>query len=91
MGLARDLREVGGGALGIFLKAPRDFLHARRTRLAAARKIDPHEVEARLRERDEARKSKDFARADAIRTELRDRGIEVMDTPRGADWRITDG
>ena len=46
------------------------------------------QIEARLGERELARKAKDFARADGLRTELRALGVEIMDTPRGADWRI---
>jgi cysteinyl-tRNA synthetase len=88
--LGRDLREAAGGALGLLGRPPREFLHARRTRLAAARAIVPAEVEERLQEREQARRAKDFTRADAIRTELRARGIEVMDTPAGADWRVSD-
>jgi cysteinyl-tRNA synthetase len=87
--LARDLRSAGG-ALGFFERPPSQFLHARRTRLAAQRGIVPADVDARLVEREQARKAKDFARADAIRAELREKGIVVMDTPRGADWRINE-
>jgi cysteinyl-tRNA synthetase len=43
-------------------------------------------VEARLVEREEARRGRDFARADAIRAELAGRGIAVEDTPRGTRW-----
>jgi hypothetical protein len=25
-----------------------------------------------------------------LRSELRELGVEVMDTPRGADWRVND-
>lgn len=44
-------------------------------------------VEALLAERREARANKNFDRADAIRDELDDMGIEVMDTPEGTTWR----
>ncbi len=88
--LRRDLRDAAGGALGLLTQEPRDFLHARRARLARARGLDVAAVETRLGEREAARRAKDFAQADAIRTELRERGIEVMDTPRGAEWRIND-
>ncbi len=88
--LAKDLRSAAG-ALGLLGRAPVDFLHGRRARLAAQRGIVPADVDAKLREREEARKAKDFARADAIRRELRDKGIEVMDKPGGAaDWRISE-
>jgi cysteinyl-tRNA synthetase len=83
--------DFGAHALGLFQQPPRAFLLARRERLCAAKKIDAAWVDAELRARDEARKAKDFARADAVRQGLRDKGVEVMDTPRGAEWRIVDG
>jgi cysteinyl-tRNA synthetase len=46
------------------------------------------DIDAALRERDEARKAKDFARSDALRKTLADAGIEVMDSPTGSTWRI---
>ncbi|MDO4478484.1 MAG: cysteine--tRNA ligase [Lachnospiraceae bacterium] len=45
------------------------------------------EVEAKIAERQEARKAKDFARADAIRDELAAMGIELMDTKEGVKWK----
>jgi len=44
-------------------------------------------VEARLGEREEARKRRDFAAADRIREELAAQGVEVTDTPVGPCWR----
>ena len=88
--LARDLRDAAAGALGLLERPPRELLHGRRARLAAARGLDVAAVEARLAEREAARKAKDFARADDLRAELRARGIEIMDTPRGADWRVVE-
>ena len=41
------------------------------------------ELEKLIEERQEARKQKDFARADAIRDELAARGITIKDTPQG--------
>jgi cysteinyl-tRNA synthetase len=43
-----------------------------------------HEVEALMDERQRARQSRDFARADALRAQLRERGYVVEDTPQGA-------
>lgn len=45
------------------------------------------EIEGLLTEREQARKDKDWPRADRIRRELRDRGVEVIDTRDGAIWR----
>ncbi len=49
----------------------------------AERDTLPTQVEALRKERDEARKKKDFARADALRNELQSCGYEVKDTPQG--------
>ncbi|MEZ5939288.1 MAG: cysteine--tRNA ligase [Hyphomonadaceae bacterium] len=44
-------------------------------------------IDALVAERIEARKAKDFARADEIRTQLAAEGVEVMDGPQGSTWR----
>ena len=45
------------------------------------------EVEAKIMERRDAKKAKDFARADAIREELKAMGWEITDIPNGAKYR----
>src|SRR5437879_4776878 len=45
-------------------------------------------VEERVAARNQARKSKDFKAADAIRAELVARGVEIEDTPTGTKWRL---
>ncbi|WP_394614264.1 cysteine--tRNA ligase [Lentzea sp. JNUCC 0626] len=47
-------------------------------------------VERLLVERQEARKSRDFARSDALRDQLSDAGIAVEDTPGGPQWTLKD-
>ncbi|MGQ9687658.1 MAG: cysteine synthase [Desulfobaccales bacterium] len=47
---------------------------------------DAH-IEARLKERQAARRQKDWDTADRIRAELEQAGIEVIDTPAGPRWR----
>ncbi len=50
--------------------------------------IDAAEVEARIEDRNEARRNRDFARADAIRDELAARGIELEDSRDGTRWKV---
>ena len=38
--------------------------------------------------RAEAKKAKDFATADAIRDELKAKGIEIKDTREGVEWHL---
>ena len=45
-------------------------------------------VSEQLAERAEARKSKDFARADAIRDALGAAGIAIEDGPQGSTWSL---
>jgi cysteinyl-tRNA synthetase len=45
------------------------------------------EIEALVREREAARRARDFARGDAIRRELAERGIVLEDTKDGVRWR----
>jgi cysteinyl-tRNA synthetase len=51
-----------------------------------ARDADDAEIDELVRQRDEARATKDFAAADAIRDELAARGIQLEDTPGGTIW-----
>ena len=47
---------------------------------------DP-EIDALVAERTAAKKAKNWAEADRIRDLLKERGIEIIDTPQGAKWR----
>ena len=46
------------------------------------------EIEALIEKRQEARKNKDWATADKIRDELKERGIILKDTPQGVTWSM---
>lgn len=45
------------------------------------------QIDALVAERAVAKKNRDFARADAIRSELAARGVTIIDTPSGSTWR----
>ena len=44
-------------------------------------------IEELVSQREEARKRKEWERADAIREQIREMGIEVIDTASGPRWR----
>ncbi|MDU5570222.1 MAG: cysteine--tRNA ligase [Peptoniphilus harei] len=45
------------------------------------------DIEGLIKERNDARKNKDFARADEIRDNLKEMGIEIEDTRSGTTWK----
>ncbi len=55
---------------------------------SAGSRIDDQSL-ALIKEREEARKAKNFARADEIRDELANRGIRIKDTPEGTVWSVS--
>lgn len=78
-----------GGATKAFAKAAMDILMELTTVLGLLQQeveekveISP-EIQALIDERQAARKAKDFAKADEIRDELKERGITLKDTPQG--------
>jgi cysteinyl-tRNA synthetase len=87
-------RELDGGTLGAkgvaVAQAAFDGVMAVLDLLPSVAELDAQLrswVEGRIREREAARKARDFSRADAIRGELLARGVELEDTPGGTRWR----
>lgn len=74
--------------LGLGLDNPKAFLTRVRDRRAVSLGIDCAWVDACLKRRADARASKDFAAADAVRDELLQKGVEMFDTPEGTTWRL---
>jgi cysteinyl-tRNA synthetase len=52
-----------------------------------SRESETDEIDTLIKERNEARARKDFARSDEIRKSLSDRGIILEDTPQGTRWK----
>ena len=48
---------------------------------------DDTRIQALVDERNEAKRARDFTRADAIRAQLADEGVLLEDTPQGVRWR----
>ncbi|MAX50005.1 MAG: cysteine--tRNA ligase [Gammaproteobacteria bacterium] len=46
------------------------------------------EVEKLIKKRSEAKENKNFELADEIRNTLKERGIEIKDTPEGTSWKV---
>lgn len=83
-----ELKTVSD-VLGIFGQDPEAFLEGKKSSRLTGAGLSAAEIEAKIRERRQARVLKDFKRADAIRTELASRGIELKDNSDGTtSWGV---
>jgi cysteinyl-tRNA synthetase len=85
--LAKDL-ATASAELGLGEADPRAWLDEHRARRCTLLAIDTAQVESLIAKRNEARKQKSFAEADAIRADLARLNVEIMDTPAGTRWRV---
>ena len=76
-----------GRVLNLLQADPEEMVKSLRQK-ATDLKISPAEIERFIEERVQARKNKDWARADAIRKQLTDLDILLEDTPQGTIWRV---
>lgn len=82
-----DIKAISN-ILGIFLLDPDSYFKAKKEKGVADMAIDPAEIEALIQERTDARKNKDFARADEIRDHLQSMNVVLEDGPQGTSWRF---
>ena len=93
-GVDRKLKEVlpvimaifreMGKILGVFNKTTEEYFQEKKMYL----NIPPEEIDKIIATRTEARKNKDFKKADEIRKSLEEKGILLEDTAKGTIWRV---
>jgi len=81
--LRRQLRALGG-LLGLLGRESEQFLQGGTER---AGEISDPRIAALIAERNEARRAKNFRRADEIRDDLLHKGVALEDGPQGTTWR----
>jgi cysteinyl-tRNA synthetase len=95
---ARALAAAAAGALaatceplGLMQASAAEFFARTKARRLRLRGLEEQAIESKVRERNDARANKDFARADALRAELAAAGVELQDVPGGGatTWRVT--
>jgi cysteinyl-tRNA synthetase len=85
---AREALRSSTEALGLLQTPASEYRRRTRARRLSARRLSTEPIEKKLAERTDARKEKDFARADQIRSELSSLGIEIFDSPQGSTWTV---
>jgi len=77
-----------GAVLGLFGSEPSAWLAKQNNAGLAACDLQPEMIEALINERQHARQNRDFARGDAIRNQLAEQGIELLDSATGTTWKV---
>jgi len=74
--------------LGLLSEEPREFFEASKRKRLQGVPLSEEEIERLIASRTEARRRKDWEKADQIRDYLASFGIILEDTPQGTIWRI---
>ncbi|RLB67149.1 MAG: cysteine--tRNA ligase [Deltaproteobacteria bacterium] len=82
-----DLLRLGD-VLGLFGSEPAAWLARSAQEGLADAGLSEADIEALIVERREARKNRDFARADQIRDKLAAMGVQLLDGPEGTTWKM---
>ena len=84
----QDAIKEAGEVLGAFWREPQEFLKGLKGFKLKKLGVEVEEIERAIYERQQARREKDFKRADEIRDDLFKKGIVLKDTPDGCIWDV---
>jgi len=84
-----DLLKIGS-ILGIFTESPKAYFDKKKSAAVDKKSIDTAMIDQMIKEREQARKTKDFSKADEIRKELENMNVLLEDRPDGTVWKIKD-
>jgi len=82
-----DILKIGN-VLGILIEPPKVYFDKKRFQGLEQKSIDPDVIDKMVKEREEARKTKNWEKADQIRKQLDDMNIIIEDRPDGTIWKI---
>ncbi len=82
-----DILRIGR-ILGILTESPKTYFDKKRTDALKQQSLDPAAIDKMVQERTEARKSKEWEKADKIRKMLQEMNIIIEDRPDGTIWKV---
>jgi cysteinyl-tRNA synthetase len=82
-----DLLKIGG-VLGLLTEIPAHYLETEKQKMLSQSSVDPAIIEKLIQDRAEARKSKNWQQADAIRKQLETMRVILEDKPDGTIWKM---
>ncbi len=85
--ICSDLKKMGD-ILGIISENPVNYFKTKKDEKLKAASLDSTAIDMLVKERTEARRTKNFTRADEIRAELDKMNVTLEDGPDGTSWKI---
>jgi cysteinyl-tRNA synthetase len=82
-----DMKHMGG-ILGILNESPQAYFEEKKEDALELIQVDEAYIEQLIQDRVEARKTKDWGKADQIRDELEKMNIVLEDGPNGTLWKV---
>ena len=82
-----DILRIGR-ILGILTESPKTYFDKKRTDALKQQSLDPAVIDKMVQERTEARKSKEWEKADNIRNKLLEMNIIIEDRTDGTIWKV---
>lgn len=82
-----DTRKMAN-VIGILSEPAEIYFKKKKSKLIEKKDVDPSLIDALVKERFEARKAKDWKKADQIRDKLAGMDITVEDRPEGSIWKF---
>ncbi len=86
-GAAKNIRELAA-IMGLLSHDPLNFIAEKQKQILADLNLEPGAIERLIQQRDEARKEKNWARADELRNKLAEMNIEIKDGTEGTSWQV---
>ena len=84
----KEMFEAFRFILGLPIRPSQEYRKAIKEQKLSSLEISAEEIEAKIAERTQARKNKDFTLSDKIRDELAEQGIVLKDSKEGTTWDI---
>ncbi|HMA84501.1 MAG TPA: cysteine--tRNA ligase [Desulfosalsimonadaceae bacterium] len=86
LAICREMLNIGN-VLGLLAEIPAQYFEKQREAVLEHASVDVETIEKLVKDREAARKAKDFQTADRIRDQLKEMHIQLEDRPDGTIWR----
>ena len=83
-GILKSKLILLGSLMGVLQEDPKSWFEMNQSN----KDFNKEEIDNLISERNEAKINKDYAKADMIRDELMNKGIEIMDSSSGTSWKV---